>query len=185
MGEGWGRGGFPALCLSVSIPSVDPCGSVGGGLGGLCLLFEAGGWRQQPGGRARCEGCPGPASPCAEAPPPITLWGHGGRGTDVLSWQQMAGAQAQEASSSKVTSSDSQSPGNLVCGRCDAVVEAPCPAQHSQACSAASHLEEQKGGSNRLSREPRLPLAAAVAGSEAWICCSELLGGLSEPQFPQ
>lgn len=51
-----------------------------------------------------------------KASPSHSLGSQGGRGTDVLSWQQMAGAQAQEASSSKVTSSNSQSPGNLVCG---------------------------------------------------------------------
>lgn len=47
-----------------------------------------------------------------------TLRGHRGRGTDVLPWQQMAGAWVQEASSSKVMSSKSWSPGNLACGHC-------------------------------------------------------------------
>lgn len=38
------------------------------------------------------------------------------------------------------------------------------------ACSAANHLEEQKGRSSCVSCEPRPPPAVAVAGFEAWIC---------------
>lgn len=75
-------------------------------------------------------------------PPPHThtLWGDRGRGTDVLSWQQMAGAQAQEVP--LPPRSRPPTPRALAIWRAGTVVEAQCPAQHSQACSAASYREE-------------------------------------------
>lgn len=102
----------PQLRASVSPSTVWTFVSVlGDGLGGLGSL------RQMAGGmgvRTTC--CQGQAGLCMLKAP--TLRGHRGRGTDVLPWQQMAGAWVQEVSSSKVMSSKSRSPGNLACGHC-------------------------------------------------------------------
>lgn len=66
--------------------------------------------------RGPLDGCQGQAGLRVLKAP--TLQGRRGRGTDVLPWQQMAGAWVQEALSSKVMSSNSRSPGNLACGHC-------------------------------------------------------------------
>lgn len=146
-----GAGHFPALCLSVSIHSVDPCGYVGDGIGGL---FSSRQVDATPTWRARCEGCQGQASPSAEAPPPHPTPPPGGVEQMCClgnRWQVLRPRKLLPPRSRPPT------PRALAIWCAGTVVEAQCPAQHSQVCPAASHLEGQKGGSSRLSYKPRLP----------------------------
>jgi hypothetical protein len=132
---------------------VDPCGSVGESW--WTLLFDkAGGWRPQPRGPGVRAAKDRPAHVLKHPTP--TLWGHRGRGTDVLSWQQMAGAQAQEAASSKVKSSNSQSPGDLVRRHCGWGAVSSSTQPGLPCCQPPRRAERQLF--LPLFLEPRLPL---------------------------
>lgn len=116
------------------------------------LLFEAGGWRQQPGGPGVRAAKDRPLRVLNSTPPPLCGVTGGVEQMCCLGnrWQVHRPRKPLPPRSRPPT------PRALAIWPAGTVVEAQCPAQHSQACSAASHLEEQKGGSSRLSCEPRL-----------------------------